>query len=286
MQRVPLFMRPVGPNTFSHGKEMASNTRDLRQLPRKIKFVQNSRLVNWWHSQTGWSSQSIGRVIVQFQSSSSKLMPEAGQFKDLSMHKVLSTQPSRCKLSAIAQNSETATKGQHKHEVHDFCVCVQASCLCFPSFASVQGPLVIMFSCLPVVLKVWSAYSIAVFEWSIYCARCSHASLEHSFNFSWSSALIFTSLLVFSSNHPSSFALVLSLAQALPCFRGVRSFVEWPEGMLSFWCSNMFNAQTKATSKEQFLEQAKAARIERAYERRRDQAATSIQVRGRRLCSL
>ncbi|CAN8015682.1 unnamed protein product [Ixodes persulcatus] len=44
----------------------------------------------------------------------------------------------------------------------------------------------------------------------------------------------------------------------------------------------MFNAQTKATSKEQFLEQAKAARIERAYERRRDQAATSIQasVRG------
>ncbi|EEC03345.1 ubiquitin-transferase, putative [Ixodes scapularis] len=39
----------------------------------------------------------------------------------------------------------------------------------------------------------------------------------------------------------------------------------------------MFNAQTKATSKEQFLEQAKAARIERAYERRRDQAATSIQ---------
>ncbi|XP_070389729.1 ubiquitin-protein ligase E3B [Dermacentor albipictus] len=40
----------------------------------------------------------------------------------------------------------------------------------------------------------------------------------------------------------------------------------------------MFAGQAKSASKEQFLEQAKAARIERAHERRRDQAASAIQA--------
>lgn len=40
----------------------------------------------------------------------------------------------------------------------------------------------------------------------------------------------------------------------------------------------MFASQPKSASKEQFLEQAKAARIERAHERRRDQAAAAIQA--------
>lgn len=40
----------------------------------------------------------------------------------------------------------------------------------------------------------------------------------------------------------------------------------------------MFAGQPKSASKEQFLEQAKAARIERAHERRRDQAASAIQA--------
>ncbi|KAH6932981.1 hypothetical protein HPB50_011235 [Hyalomma asiaticum] len=40
----------------------------------------------------------------------------------------------------------------------------------------------------------------------------------------------------------------------------------------------MFASQPKSASKEQFLEQAKAARIERAHERRRDQAASAIQA--------
>ncbi|XP_075746500.1 ubiquitin-protein ligase E3B-like isoform X1 [Rhipicephalus microplus] len=40
----------------------------------------------------------------------------------------------------------------------------------------------------------------------------------------------------------------------------------------------MFAGQPKAATKEQFLEQAKAARIERAQERRRDQAASVIQA--------
>ncbi|KAH7959875.1 hypothetical protein HPB49_014546 [Dermacentor silvarum] len=42
--------------------------------------------------------------------------------------------------------------------------------------------------------------------------------------------------------------------------------------------STMFAGQPKSASKEQFLEQAKAARIERAHERRRDQAASAIQA--------
>lgn len=40
----------------------------------------------------------------------------------------------------------------------------------------------------------------------------------------------------------------------------------------------MFAGQPKSATKEQFLEQAKAARIERAQERRRDQAASVIQA--------
>ncbi|KAL1469599.1 hypothetical protein MTO96_040988, partial [Rhipicephalus appendiculatus] len=47
----------------------------------------------------------------------------------------------------------------------------------------------------------------------------------------------------------------------------------------------MFAGQPKSATKEQFLEQAKAARIERAQERRRDQAASIIQVCTFEMCT-